>query len=186
MKAPKPTIPCGAPKGTVWYGGPIEWFVLRLTIMSKDLVPSEVSHLIGCEPDDAWEAGKPLLRPNGSIKRIPKFGHWSLELGPKDTDEWDCDEAMMELLRRLPPDLGLWKKLTERYKVNVTFALLMASTNKGFELSPQVMRFLGDRGVAAGFDIYYDAREGAEPTAAPNRRPARGRAIRKVRRGGGR
>ena len=185
MKAPKPTIPCGAPKGTVWYGGPIEWFVLRLAITSKDLVPREVTGLIGCDPDDAWEAGKPLLRPNGSIKRIPKFGHWSVELRPKDTDEWDCGEAMMELLRRLPPDLDLWKKLTERYKVDVTFALLMTSTNKGFELSSQVMKFLGDRVVAAGFDIYCEAREGAEPIASPNRRPAR-RAVRTPRRGGGR
>lgn len=147
MKAPKPTIPGCAPKGTVWYGGPIEWFVLHFTVMSKDLVPSEVSRLIGCEPDEAWEGGKPLLWADGSIKRVPKFGHWSLDLRPKDTDEWNCGAAMMELLQRLPSDIGLWKKLTSRYKVDVTFALLMTSTNKGFELSSEVMRFLGSEAL---------------------------------------
>ena len=137
VKAPKPTIPRCAPKGTIWYGGPIEWFVLRLAITSKDLVPGEVTSLIGCEPDDAWEGGKPLLWADGSIKRIPKFGHWSLELRPKDTDEWDCGEAMMELLQRLPSDIGLWRKLTERYRVDVTFALLMISHQQRLRSSHQ-------------------------------------------------
>jgi hypothetical protein len=186
VKAPKPTIPRCAPKGTIWYGGPIEWFVLRIAVTSKYLVPSEVTRLIGREPDDAWERGKPLLWPDGSIKRIPKFGLWSIELKPKDTDEWDCGAAMMELLQRLPSNISLWKNLAARHKVNVTFALLMTSTNKGFELSPEVLKFLGDRGVKAAFDIYYEADERAEPTAPPNRRPARQRAVRTVRKGGGR
>ncbi len=185
MKAPKPTIPPCAPAGSVWFGGPIEWFVLRLTIVSKDLVPREVTRLIGREPDDSWERGKPLFWPDGSIKRIPKFGHWSLELRPEDTDEWDCGEAMMELLQRLPSDIRLWKKLTRRYKVDVTFALLMTSANKGFTLSPQVLRFLGDRGVAAGFDIYYEAPKKRRPDP-PRRRAARRRVVRSNRQGGGR
>jgi hypothetical protein len=88
MKAPKPTVPRGAPKGTVWYGGPLKWFVLRLSIVSKDLVPNEVTDLIGCAPDDAWEAGKPVLGADGSTKRVSKLGHWSVELRPKQTDEW--------------------------------------------------------------------------------------------------
>ena len=158
MKAPKPTIPTCAPEGTVWYGGPIDWFVLRLTITSKDLVPDEVTRLVGRKPDDAWQGGKPLLRQDGSIKRIPKFGHWSLELRPEDTDEWDCGKAMIEILQRLPSDIGLWRILTQQYTVDVTFALVMTSSNKGFELSPEIMKYLGDRGVTAGFDIYYEAR----------------------------
>jgi hypothetical protein len=181
MKAPKPAIPRCAPEGTIWYGGPIAWFVLRLAILSKDLVPSEVTRLMGCEPDDASEAGKPLYC--GSTKRT-KLGQWSLELRPEDTDEWDCGNAMMELLQRLPSDIGLWKKLTRRYKVDVTFALLMTSSNKGFVLSPQVLKYLGDRGVTAGFDVYYE--EPAAAGAAPNRRPALRRAVRTPRKGGGR
>jgi hypothetical protein len=186
VKAPKPTIPRCLPEGSVCYGGPIEWFVLRLTINSKDLVPDEVTGLVGCDPDDAWEAGKPLLGEDGSIKRIPKFGHWSVELRPEDTDEWDCGEAIMELIHRLPSDIGLWRQLTQRYKVDVTFALLMTSTNEGFVLSPQVLKYLGDRGLTAGFDVYYEEPAAAEPSAAPNRRPARRRAVRTPRKGGGR
>jgi hypothetical protein len=93
---------------------------------------------------------------------------------------------MMELVHRLPPDVGLWKKLTKRYKVDVTFALLMDSTNKGFVLSPAVMKYFGDRGIAAGFDIYYEVNRKAEPVAAPNCRPARQQRVRRSRKGGGR
>jgi hypothetical protein len=185
MKAPKPTIPQGAPKGATWHGGPIEWFVLRLTITSKDLILGEVTSLMGRDPDEAWEEGKPLLQEDGSIKRVPKFGRWSVELRPSETDEWDCGQAMMELLRRLPSDLGLWRKLTSRYKVDVSFALLMTSRNKGFELAPEVMKYLGDRGIAAGFDVYYKRGEKIEPDVAPDRRPTRplaGRKRRKARR----
>ena len=32
----------------------------------------------------------------------------------------------------------------------------MVAANKGFELSPAVLRYLGDRGISAGFDIYYE------------------------------
>jgi hypothetical protein len=48
----------------------------------------------------------------------------------------------------------------------------MTSSNKGFELSPEIMKYLGDRGVTAGFDIYYGAREEAKPSDPPNGGPA--------------
>lgn len=118
--------------------------------------------------------------------RIARFGSWQLTLKPKDTDEWDCAEAMMRVMRRLPSGVGLWHRLTKKYKVDFFVGLSMSSKNKGFVLSPGVMKYLGDRGIAAGFDIYYDGKENAEPSASPNRRPARQQAVRTPRRGGGR
>jgi hypothetical protein len=185
MKAPKPAIPNCAPPGTVWFGGPIEWLSITLRISREDLVPDDVTKLLGCTPDEAQQKGKPVLRKDGTVMRIAKSGAWQLILKPEDTDEWDCAEAMMLVLRRLPNGVGLWRRLTKKYKVDFFVGLSMPAKNKGFGLSPEVMKYLGDRGIEAGFDIYYDGKEDAEP-APPNRRPARRRAVRAPRRSGGR
>jgi len=186
MKAPKPAIPECAPPGTVWFGGPIEWFSITVRIRSDDLDPHDVTKVMGCEPDESQEKGKPVLREDGTVMRIARFGAWGLTLEPKDTDEWDCAEAMMLVLRRLPSAVQFWQRLTKKYKVDFFVGLSMPSKNKGFELSPEVMKYLGDRGIAAGFDIYHDGKINAEPSAPPNRRPAGQRAGRTPPRGGGR
>jgi hypothetical protein len=186
MKAPKPAIPKGAPPGTVWFGGPIDWFDVTLRIISEDLVPDEVTKLLGCQPDEAQQKGKPVFREDGTVMRIARFGAWRLVLKPTETDEWDCAEAMMLVLRRLPSAVGLWKRLTKKYKVDFFVGLSMPSWNKGFGLPPQVMKYLGDRGIEAGFDVYYDGKENSEPDVAPSRRPARRRIVRRLRKSGGR
>ncbi len=89
MKAPKPAIPNCAPQGTVWFGGPIEWFSITLRISSEDLVPDGVSKLMGCEPDESQQKGKPVLRKDGTVMRIATGGAWRLTLKPECTDEWD-------------------------------------------------------------------------------------------------
>ena len=185
MKAPKPAIPSCAPPGTVWFGGPIEWFSIILRVSSENLVPDEVTKLMGCVPDESQQKGKPVLRADGTVMRIAKFGAWRLTLKPKDTDEWDCGEAMMIVLRRLPSAIGFWRQLAGRHKVDFFVGLSMPTRNKGFVLSPMVMKYLGDRGIEAGFDVYYDGKEG-ERTAPLKRRPARQGRNRTPRRGGGR
>jgi hypothetical protein len=93
---------------------------------------------------------------DGSLKYVDRRSVWRLRLKPKDTDEWNVGEAMMTVLRRLPSDIALWQHLTQRYKVDIFVALSMSSTNKGFSLSPEVMKYLGERGIEAGFDVYYE------------------------------
>lgn len=166
MKAAKPAIPKGAPPGTVWFGGPIEWFSITLRIRSEDLIPDEVSKIMGCEPDDSQQKGRPVLREDGTVVHVARFGAWRLILKPEDTDEWDCAEAMMLLLRRLPSAVGVWHRLTNKYKVDFFVGLSMPSKNKGFEFSPTVMKYLGDRGIVAGFDIYYHGKDKADHDGA--------------------
>ena len=186
MKAPKPAIPECAPPGTVWFGGPIEWFSITLRITCEDLVPDDVSKLMGCKPDESQQKGKPVLREDGTVMRIARFGTWQLTLKPTHTDEWDCAEAMMQVLRRLPSAVGLWRRLAKKCRIDFFVGLSMPSKNKGFGLSPEVMKYLGDREIAVGFDVYYDGKDNAEHDAPPNRRSARRRTIRKRNRGGGR
>ena len=74
MKAPKPAIPECAPPGTVWFGGPIEWFSITLRITCEDLVPDDVTKLMGCKPDESQQKGKPVLREDGTVMRIAPVG----------------------------------------------------------------------------------------------------------------
>jgi hypothetical protein len=172
MKAPKPAIPRGAPPGTVWYGGPIEWSCITLRIRGDELDPEEITRFLGCRPDLAHRKGDPILRPDGTVARVARTGAWHLEFAPEQTDEWDCGEAMLLLLQRLPADVGVWRWLTERFAVDLYVSLTMRSCSKGFSLTPEAMSYLGVRGIEAGFDVLHDEEPEVEPVAAPNGGPA--------------
>lgn len=174
MKAPKPEIPKGAPEGTIWFGGPVNWFRIHLRITGENLDPDEVSGILGRQPDSFERKGQPVLRPDGTVARTGRTGAWRLQLSPADTDEWDCGEAIMVLMSRLPATVEIWRTLTQRFRVDVSAALSMESRNKGFLLSPEAMSYLGERGVHVGFDIYYEDEGKAEPIAGPNRSPEAG------------
>ena len=163
MKKPRPVPPtANVPAGTIWFGGPIDWFKIRLSFRGENLVPAEITAIMGREPHRSQQKGVPLYRKDGSVLRIPKSGSWSVKLEPEDTDEWDCGEAMLELLGTLPRDPSIWRDLAARYESSFFVGLRMADTNKGFELSPDFLLYLGERRISAGFDVYYRPEE-SEP-----------------------
>jgi hypothetical protein len=167
MKAPKPSIPRGAPAGTVWFGGPIEWSSITFRVLGDELDPAEITRLLRCEPHQAERKGDPILRPDGTVARKARTGSWRLRINREDTDEWDCAQAMMDLVSQLPKEIEVWRGLTDRFAVDLFVGLSMPSRNKGFVMPPDVMRYLGERGIEAGFDIYYDENS-AEPAAGGN------------------
>ena len=137
-------------------GGPIDWFDISLSVKGKELVPEEITAMMGREPSRAWQKDKPLYRDDGSFMRVPTFGAWSVSLKPEDTDEWDCGEAMHELLATLPSDPMIWRALATTYEISFFVGLNMEASGRGFELSPDLMLYLGERRITAGFDIYHD------------------------------
>jgi hypothetical protein len=159
MKAQKPAAPIDAPSGTVEIGGPIDWFSISLNVRGEDLVPEEITKIMRRGPDRAQQKDKPLYREDGSLMRVPRSGRWAAILRPEDTDEWDCGEAMLELLATLPSDPTIWCTLAARYKISFFVGLCMKTASKGFELSPEVMSYLAARKITAGFDIYYEPEE---------------------------
>lgn len=156
MKSPKPAPPVDMPPGTISIGGPIEWFDISLRVSGSDLVPAKITEIMGRSPNREQEKDKPLFRPNGEIGRIPKFGAWWADLKPEDTDEWNCGEAMMELLATMPSDPLIWQGLASRHNLSINFGLHLRGESQGFELSPESMIYLGERKISAGFHIYDD------------------------------
>jgi hypothetical protein len=156
MKRPKPKAPADAPEGTVSFGGPMGWFSIAL-IIRTELVPIErLSELLRCQPTNCWQKGVPLYRPDGTVKRIPKFSSWKLQLQPKQTDEWNICEAAKLLLARINDDLEVWREITRGGKAQLSFGLEMDERNRGFSLDPELMRYLGERNIDVGFDVYAD------------------------------
>jgi Domain of unknown function (DUF4279) len=156
MKRPKPKAPIDAPEGTILFGGPIGWFSIALIINTEAVSIERLSDLLRCRPTDYWQKGVPLYRPDGTVKRIPKFSNWRLKLSPKETDEWDTCEAAKLLLARVNGDPEVWREITNDGKARLSFGLEMAERNLGFSLDPELMRYLGERNIKAGFDIYTD------------------------------
>ncbi len=62
---------------------------------------------------------------------------------------------MLAIMGKLPIDIEVWKTLAGRFDIDFFVGLSMRSRNKGMLLSKTVMAYLGERGINAGFDIYF-------------------------------
>jgi hypothetical protein len=158
MKRPYPQKPSGAPDGTIWFGGPIKWFSISLIITGDDLNPDQVTQLFGMLPTRAHKKDAPIIRADGTVQRIPKIGTWVFQLTPTDTDEWDVEEAAKLLISQFPADPRVWATLPVDVKMRLSFGLdIEDANNRGFSLSSDILRFVGDRNVRLDFDLYADA-----------------------------
>jgi ribosomal protein L19 len=75
-------------------------------------------------------------------------------LAAPDSANSDLDAQAHWILSRLTSDLGIWRQITSKYKVDLFCGLFLERPNRGISLSPQTMRQLADRGIEIGFDIY--------------------------------
>jgi hypothetical protein len=157
LKEIKPTIPNDAQIGTIWYGGPIEWDSITLRISGDNLVPSSITKIMGIEPDLSHTKNEPIFDKEGNIVRRARTGQWHFQYEKSMTDEWDCNYAIMELIGKIGISDSRWNDITKEYDVDIFVGLTMQKNrNKGFQLEPELMCILGNKGISVGFDIYYD------------------------------
>src|SRR5579864_690343 len=142
--------PSGAPEGTVWFGGPVDRFKVTLRISGDELDPDRVSALLGCMPSTMERKGVPISSDNAT--RVPRMSRWFLTVDSKDCDESeDVEDGIRMLLARLPSDGDVWTSLTSMYTVDIFCGLFLASSNRGFAISPEVSKLLSDRHLEIGF-----------------------------------
>jgi hypothetical protein len=151
MKQSRREPPHGAPAGTVWFGGPVDRCRVTLRIFGDDLVPDEITELLGQSPTRSEGKGSPLRNSYGEVVRLARTGSWHLE---HECGEMDVEEAILALLGRLQVDPGVWHLLGHRYQIDLFCGLFLETTNRGFSLSAETCRALADRGLEIGFDIY--------------------------------
>jgi hypothetical protein len=129
-------------------GGVIDESGVTLAVYGDDLIPKDVTELLGVKPTRSFLPG---YRRNPSSRPMP-HGAWFLEVRGKTPD--GPEAQLRKLLMKLPTSENVWKTLKARYKVQIRFGLHMTGWNKGFELSSTLIRRLAKIGVDLEFDVY--------------------------------
>jgi hypothetical protein len=144
-------IPQG-PEGTIWIGGEPDEACLCLRVCGDDLDPDAVSRALGCPPSRSQRKGEPVRSSAGEVKRIARTGSWLLD--HPVSDEATIGEAIHALLLSLPDDRSVWASLTSRFAVDLICDLTVQCVNRGFELPPEALALVAERGITLGFDIF--------------------------------
>lgn len=119
--------------------------------MGDDLIPDEITRLLGVAPTLAEIKGEPIVSPvSGKTRLVP--GMWLLRAA--DRSPADMDGQIQEILSQTTNDLAVWQSLSKKYFTQLFCGLVMEGTNEGIGLSPQSLVALGERGIELGLDIY--------------------------------
>jgi len=126
---------------------------VTLLISDDDLVPEEVTALLGCEPNTGVRKGDSFVAHNGRAITA-RTGKWHLSTGYREPP--NIDQQITELLGSLPDSLAIWSDLTSRFHCYVSVGLYFAddSWTGGFTIEPKTLLMLGERRLAIDFDIY--------------------------------
>lgn len=124
--------------------------VASLRITGEELLPSDVSALLGCEPTKGWAKGDTLT--SHGVTRTARFGMWSLQA--HETKPADLDAQVTAILSRLTVDQSAWAELHSRYDVDLFCGWFMEYGNEGVSIEPETMVALGTRGIRLDIDLY--------------------------------
>jgi hypothetical protein len=153
---PPKSLVDSAPKGTVWFGGPVDRSSMTLRITGDEFDPDEITRLLGCAPTTKKKKGDKRIASNGKVY-VERFCSWRLKA--PDSEGAKLDAQVEWLFSRLSPDLEIWQRLSSCHKIDLFSGLFMEASNRGIELSPKTLLEIGRRGIKLGFDIYGPADE---------------------------
>jgi len=122
-----------------------------LRLRGDDLIPDEVTALLGMPPTSSAHKGQEIFGRNGKV-RIAKTGSWHLEA--RDCEPGNLEAQVFELLNQLTPSFEIWSDLSQRYTPDLFCGIFMASYNDGFTLSADALLALGQRFIKLDLDIY--------------------------------
>ena len=125
--------------------------------MGDDLVPVEVTALLGTSPTAAHikgETGDHVVGPKVGDVRVARSGIWMLDAADREPE--DMNGQIQELLSRMTSDLLVWLSITKRFRVDLFCGLWLTGSESGMTLSPKSLAALGERGIELGLCIYGD------------------------------
>ena len=125
---------------------------VTLRIGGDDLVPHEITKLLGAQPTAAQTKGDKIVGHKTGHVRIAKMGVWRLEA--KDREPEDMDGQVQELLGQVTGDLTIWKSIGEKYQIDLFCGIFLGGSNEGMTISAACLAALGERGIEMGLDIY--------------------------------
>lgn len=126
---------------------------VTLLIHGDDLVPEELTALLGRQPRIGARKGETFLGHNGRTI-LASTGKWVLGTGC--TEPPCIDKQINDLLNSLPANAELWRDLTTRFDCHISVGAYfdIESWTGGIMLEAETLGMLGERGLAIDFDIY--------------------------------
>ncbi len=126
-------------------------------VSGDDLVPAEITRLLGVEPTWCHSKGDKHFGAGGREFPPYKTGLWALDT------KWEIpgnlDRQTSELLARMTPDLSTWRRLSARFELDLYCGLMLALSNEALVLSPATLQALGERGIELQLEIYSPSEE---------------------------
>ena len=126
--------------------------VVALRIAGDDLIPDEITKLLGATPTYAQTKGDRIVGEKTGHVRVVKLGMW--HLCAQDREPEDINGQIHEILSQMPDDPALWQSITKRYQIDLFCGLFMDASNEGLTVSAQSLAALGTRGIEIGLEIY--------------------------------
>ena len=135
-------------------GGPLERAKVTLRVFGNELDPDEISYLLQCEPTSKARKGDIVDDDGKGHQRVSPIGKWSLHSG--EPEDLALEEQVLKILSRVTEKREVWQRLTQQYKVDLFCGVFLneGSWNRGFSLSPTILKELAARNLEIGFDIY--------------------------------
>jgi len=131
--------------------GIAEHSIVSFRIFGDDLVPSEVTALLGCEPTSAFAKGDVRIGAKTGNRYVEKTGRWSLSAADQRPE--DISAQISEILGKLSADPAVWDLLASRFTLDIFCGVFMGSSNDRLEFSPGVLGELSKRGVSLCLDM---------------------------------
>jgi hypothetical protein len=125
---------------------------VTLRIIGDDLIPDEITRLLGASPTHAETKGDKIVGKKTGYVRIAKKGMW--RLCTRDRVPEDIDGQIHEILGQMTDDLSVWQNITKKYHADLFCGLFMRVSNEGLTISAQSLAALGTRGIEMDLDIY--------------------------------
>jgi hypothetical protein len=131
--------------------GALDHSAATLRLFGDDLVPGEISALLGVSPTESHAKDETITSRTTVDVRIARTGSWRLRASRREPE--DLEGQIFEILDSLPSDPEVWAQL-RRFEPHFFCGLFMASGNDGMCLSAKALLALGQRGIGIGLDIY--------------------------------
>lgn len=139
--------------------------VVTFRVFGDDLVPAEISALLGCDPTSAAAKGDTRIIGSNRVKYVEPTGRW--KLCSVDRSPEDVAAQITELLGKMTSELATWKLLGSRYSMDFFCGVFMGSSNDGLVLPPETLLQLTMRGIGLELDIYDHLDEAQGRSAEP-------------------